>query len=482
MSSIGLLKANGRRRHRSHSRRRSGGHAAGQRTAYRFPVIEIFRPSAFLAGVACLLAVSFFGGDVAERSWQLNLVVASGFVALAAALAQGRAVAFSAMPASVRVLLVLVVVVPLLQLVPLPPSWSQHLPGRALEWQILDAVGAAGRWRPLSLEPLQTAMALLMLAPMAALFMLGLRATRGEAFLLLALLVVLVVGAALIGLTQYASSGRTFDFYQKAYRGPLLGYFTNRNHMALYMAVGMLAGGGLVRWVLGRTSVSMLATGAWSFLLLCVIIGTASRAGFALGCLAGSIAVIQCASLRRTNILKTAIGGSVVVAVLVLLVSLSGMFGRLVARFSATDTDARWDVWARSLSIARDYFPFGAGFGTFENVYKKYEQLSWVNTVYMNHAHQDYIEIVMEAGALGLLLLAALWLAWAICIWRVVHQRAPDQRDDRIVALTGGAVMLLFALHSLVDYPLRTPALAGIFSLSFGLLVRGCITQRNSAG
>jgi O-antigen ligase len=461
--------------------RRSGERSRAARL--KFPQLAVAAPLSFWTGVACLVLVSLFGGDVAERGWQINLIIASGIVALCAALSQGAAQQLRDLPLAVKLLLAAVITVPIIQIVPLPPAVWHLFPGRSLEREVYDAVGLSAHWLTISIEPLNTAMTVLLLPPVLATFLLALRATRAELFILLLVVCALVLGATLTGVIQYISSGAALDFHAKAFRGPLLGYFTNRNHMALYLAAGILAGSAIVRWVMGRTAQAALIAAIWSFLLMCVIIGTASRAGFALGCLATLIGVGQLIRIGRRNVLRV---GSITLgvgAIGALALSWSGVFARLVERFAQTDADARWSVWNHSLVIARDYFPVGVGFATFDNVYRKYEQLDWVSTVFMNHAHQEYIEIVMEAGILGvalILLLANVWATSMMFAWRLRDQGS-EMREARIAAIVGGDIVLLFALHSLVDYPIRTPALAVLFALSLGLLVQPRLERRISA-
>jgi O-antigen ligase len=82
-----------------------------------------------------------------------------------------------------------------------------------------------------------------------------------------------------------------------------------------------------------------------------------------------------------------------------------------------------------------------------------------VTTTYVNHVHSDWIEIVLETGIFGLALLLA-FLAWwtsrAIAIWRASE---PDH-FARAATIASAAVIA----HSLVDYPLRTAAIAAMFA------------------
>jgi O-antigen ligase len=119
------------------------------------------------------------------------------------------------------------------------------------------------------------------------------------------------------------------------------------------------------------------------------------------------------------------------------------------------------------MEAVSDSFPAGTGFGSFEQVYRQYEDPLAVTQEYVNHAHNDYLQIVLELGAAGLLLLA-LFLAWwifaAVRIWR-----SPMSTPFSRAATIATAIVLA---HSVVDYPLRTAAISVIFAASVGIMAQ----------
>ena len=54
-----------------------------------------------------------------------------------------------------------------------------------------------------------------------------------------------------------------------------------------------------------------------------------------------------------------------------------------------------------TVEIIKDSFPIGTGLGTFSTVYRRYEDPSRVTRQFANHAHNDYVEAVLELGAAG---------------------------------------------------------------------------------
>lgn len=112
-----------------------------------------------------------------------------------------------------------------------------------------------------------------------------------------------------------------------------------------------------------------------------------------------------------------------------------------------------------------DFFPWGSGLGSFRSVYQLYEDPARVNDTYVRHAHNDYVELALETGLPGILLIVA-FLAWWVRIasraWRNVDAYA------RAASIASGAILL----HSLVDFPLRTPAISALFAMCLSLLVQ----------
>lgn len=76
-------------------------------------------------------------------------------------------------PRGALLIAALILAVPLIQLIPLPPSLWQALPGRKLEQEALALIGREDTWRSLSLAPSRTLAALLAMAPAAALLVMS---------------------------------------------------------------------------------------------------------------------------------------------------------------------------------------------------------------------------------------------------------------------------------------------------------------------
>jgi hypothetical protein len=148
---------------------------------------------------------------------------------------------------------------------------------------------------------------------------------------------------------------------------------------------------------------------------------------------------------------------------------------RILERF-ATDPmeDARIVFAQNTITAAKAFMPFGSGLGTFVPVYQMFEPPSdTLPNIYANHAHNDFLELWLETGVLGPLLLC-LFLVWlgaaSVRLWR----RLPPQVSafDCTLARAATIAIALLLVHAFVDYALRTEAIMAVFAVCCALLVK----------
>ena len=227
----------------------------------------------------------------------------------------------------------------------------------------------------------------------------------------------------------------------------------------------------------GTAEVVALAAGATlMFLLATAQIMARSRAGAGLTLLAlfgiGALMQFDRRNVWRKSSLGLLAAGTVAVALF------SAQFG--VQRFLERDfsfnseSDTRVVVANNVFAIAEKFFPLGAGVGSFSEIYAMFEQQSQLLIrTFINRAHNDYVEAWLESGVVGgiALLIVFGWIARRS--WQVWLQ--PDRRCAPIDILLARAATIaigLLALHSVVDYPLRTSALLSVLAISMALLTR----------
>jgi O-antigen ligase len=97
-------------------------------------------------------------------------------------------------------------------------------------------------------------------------------------------------------------------------------------------------------------------------------------------------------------------------------------------------------------------------------VYLAAEPLNDVSPIYFNHAHDDYLELLLETGFVG----AALFAAFALWLLARIARIWTSRGDNMGAAST--LIVLLLMTHSLVEYPLRTESLAVLFAFACGTI------------
>jgi O-antigen ligase len=368
------------------------------------------------------------------------------------------------------------------QLVPLPPPVWQALPGRALFAEAASLSGQPQPWRPLSIAPDLTLNSLAaMVVPVAGL--LGFAALDGHRRrLLLPVLIGAALLSALLGFLQLSGGANSpFYLYRVTNDDSAVGLFANRNHNAalLAMALPMLAtwaatGPGPLR-LKGTRTIAAAAAGVF---LVSAIISTTSRAGLgfgALGALAAWVLYVQQARIagelrkgwRAILLGLGAIAGMVVaLALLQRASSLERLFG------DEAGSDWRTQNFGYLTKLAGDMQPLGTGFGAFDPFWRIHEPHGSLTPQYLNHAHNDLIELAITGGLPALALLGAglVWLLLAI--WRVVRPWRAAERHI-LFARLGAAMLAILLLWSLIDYPLRTPSLALAAAVAAGWLGSG---------
>lgn len=421
-----------------------------------------FKLTAALLALALLLG----GAGVGFPLLQMSVGAAAALVAAIFVLTPGRT-EHGSLDKAALVLLLLIMLLPLFQLIPLPPAIWHLLPGREVPKQ-LDAILGWKLWRPWTLDVEATIRSWLVLIPASVVFVGCLRMKVQRRVQLLWLVVGFALLNAILGIVQLATGGSATP-YPSAHSGYPIGFFVNRNHSAALMLAAMPIAAGLgiapSRSGQSRTSALTLAV-AMIGILAIVVIGTTSRTGLLLLPVSVSISLFilfrpsaQPRRAWRVLLAVTAIG-------LVLLTS--RRFDLVLRRFTSAE-EPRFAYWTDIEWALRHYGLAGTGFGTFVPVFQSAESLEGLAPQIVNHAHNDYLEVLLGGGIAGVLLFGAFGVLIAVAAYRSVRPaRQPHLATVRFSVAT--AVALLLA-YSLVDYPLRMPAIAAFFALCCAILL-----------
>lgn len=427
---------------------------------------------------ALMAAALVFGGASRQNLLQVSgLELLSlpllGLAILRLSATQGwRAIA---MPVAI---LVLAAAIPLLQLMPLPFEMWAQLPGRAASAQALRLAGLDTGWRPISLFPIETWRHALALLPPAAVFLAActLRDNQRRWVSL-----IFPIGAAvslLMGVAQLAGGAdSTLYVYAKTNWGSAVGFFANRNHQAALLVASLPFA---ALWIdLGRrdrrqTLLSLAAVGSVFLIEIVGLIVVQSRAGVLLlmPALFASLLLVWRQGQARVGRRGVALLGAVIAAALAAGIAFGS--GPIMARFKDSG-DARFDNAPVAARAAVANMPFGGGVGAFPQVYASVEPVEIMESSYWNHAHNDYLEIWLDAGLAGVAVLLAFLIWWGRRVWAAWRTEASLGGH---LARIGSVASGLLLIHSAADYPLRTLALACMFAFACALMTPAPAAKR----
>jgi len=276
---------------------------------------------------------------------------------------------------------------------------------------------------------------------------------------------------------QYTGNGKIYWVKSLQYGGSLFGPYVNKNHYAglmellfpLPLFLGYLARDVEKKMLLGFIAAVMAAT----------IFLSNSRGGM-LACIvqilftAGMFAAVH----RKSRAWMVAAG--TVLGILGLVWWLNDR--EVVARLLTLRNPLADDTSGNRLTILRDSIPiirqhpwFGTGLGTFPNVYPAYR--SFYSDTFVNAAHNDYLQLIVETGFIGAL--ALVWFFWIYVreFWRLLREWHLNPLATFRVAAAVSCLGLL--VHSFVDFNLHIPANAALFFVLLAVATRGVRRQGN---
>ncbi|MFA5938168.1 MAG: O-antigen ligase family protein [Sinimarinibacterium sp.] len=330
----------------------------------------------------------------------------------------------------------------------------------------------------ISIAPSATVDAWLLSAGYACLYVLivlSCHRDRGRMGLVLGVLVASGLFQAVYG-SLMVLSGLEWGFFEEKrfYRHVATGTFVNRNHLAGYLELAGAAALGLVLADLGGRGAAhswrqrLLDAIALAFsakmrarlalvIMAVALVLTRSRMGniafFTSLCVCGMGFVL----LRwRGYAMRAFLLFSSVIAIDILIVSNWYGLERVVERIERTDlaTEGRAIFLDEVPPVIEAYRQVGSGLGTFAYAYAPFRSERMGE--YFDHAHNDYIEFMIETGVVGIALLAAFVLAHALHALRMVIFRR--RRMAAAVGFSALMGLLAQAIHATAEFNLQIPA------------------------
>lgn len=363
----------------------------------------------------------------------------------------------------------------LAQLLPLPYSIWALLPGRQLVVDTFSTLELTPSWMPLTLSPWATKAAAVAVLPALAGYFSVLTLHPSDS----SKIALTIISCALIGLfigfaQKSLGSAAGLHFYNENAGNIASGTFGNRNFFAAQLFTSIPFVAALATTLSHsrrmRPPVVLAFAAIYMALLVAGLAVIGSRAGIILAIASVLLSVIYvyrrpdtAGKGKQSRWSFYAILGSF------FLVTQVGLVG--LTRLAETDpvNDYRGDIYAVTWQAIQAYFPAGSGFGTFVPVYQQFETPQVIVSSYINHAHNDWMQIALEGGAPALVLLLAFFFIFLACVVRVsrLSSNIPQHAFARAALVTA----FLMLLHGLVDFALRTPTLLSLFAVCCGMIV-----------
>jgi O-antigen ligase len=133
-------------------------------------------------------------------------------------------------------------------------------------------------------------------------------------------------------------------------------------------------------------------------------------------------------------------------------------------------SSGRKHYWQIALKVIFDYPIFGAGLNAFAAAYTQYD--TWNGAMRVERAHNDYLQILADAGILGFACVASfIWLLFKQSL-QIIGKASDRFRLNAAIGGLAGCFGIL--LHSFFDFPLRTPS-NGFFFLLLAVIATASI-------
>jgi O-antigen ligase len=362
----------------------------------------------------------------------------------------------------------------LLQLVPLPAEIWNLLPGRDPVTQTYINANIAQPALPLSLLPSAT-----LEAATAFVFAIGIfcatlsLSRRGMLAVFLAMLSAAAISSLFALLQRAQGPGSAWYLYGVAGSTSPSGIFGNRNFYAVQIFTAIPILGAIATAMHEEYRVRKLVLNIFVAIAVCLLLAglalSASRAGIVLGMISLMMTIFFVYRPVQANGLAGSIGVATFATLAgILVVGQASMLGFL--RFATSDSlsNYRWTIFAVTKRAIADFLPFGSGFGSFVPVYQMFEKPSEVIDAYANHAHNDWLEVALEGGVPGVLLLVAAIILMIVAVFRLINSGARSAL--KVLQWASLVVVMLFLAHATVDFGVRTPALMATLTVSCAIL------------
>jgi len=327
------------------------------------------------------------------------------------------------------------------------------------------------KFMPLSFNPYLTIHELIRTAAFFMVFFISSLIFRDREKLTRTMVILIVFGfcLAVFAIVQKATwNDKIYWLRELTAGGTPFGPFVNRNHFAGF--IGMLIPLGLGFTLTREYREKLIFFGFLTVIMAVSLFFSLSRGGivsfFAGMALFGMLVVITRVQTRKIWAIA---GFLIIVAAYLAYLGIDPV----VDRFYQTDVskEQRIIVWQSTLTAFRDFWLTGSGLGTFIDMFHLYSPAAVQQAIY-DHAHNDYLEFMLETGAIGI----ALLLSFAgLLLYPFAKADFRGKRGMIRIAVISSIFSMM--IHSIFDFNLHILSNLLLFALVLGMLSSLTITS-----
>jgi O-antigen ligase len=264
-------------------------------------------------------------------------------------------------------------------------------------------------------------------------------------------------------LQSLSSNSKLYWLHTPRGGGWIYGPYVNHNHYAglMEMLVPVPLVFSLTR---GARGPRKILAGIAAALMASTIFLSGSRGGMLAFVMQVALLAVIVVWRQKNPKVTLALATFLVIGVgLVLWLGGSELAQRLASIHAETRTELSGGI---RIAIDRDALKMSArkpilgwGLGTFPDVYPEFR--SFHTNFFINEAHNDYLQLLVEMGGLGFA--AMLWFLWTVYRNAIRKLRNWPEDTNGAVALAAMLGVSGILIHSFVDFNLQIPANAALF-------------------
>lgn len=360
--------------------------------------------------------------------------------------------------------------------IPMPVSFPNISQGSIEAAGIREAASISAGSYAMAISPSAALQSLTFLASPVAVGLFAIQLKKDDLMRTLPLIALIGAISGIVGVLQLAgSSNGLLYLYSITNNGYAVGLFANRNHGAVFLACLFP----ILALIVAKTyrsdgdgkSIVRAVSIAVAVILIPLILVTGSRSGVlsaTVGLVGGVLLYVSHIPRRSdlsSNMSTVPIFTTIVVMCLVFATMYFSRAEAIDRIFNRIPTaDVRPEFWTASLDLFWKYFPVGFGPGSFVAAFQYDEPFTLLGRTYLNTLHNDWLETGLTFGVLGVVLMITgliYFIARTFKLWA----RLDGRRSAVALSRMASVIIVILAMASITDYPLRTPALMAFAAL-----------------